>query len=404
MTKLRVALAAITLVIVGIFASLVVSYARGYRFDLKTLTLKPSGLLVTKSDPEGASVFVNGELKTATNNTISLAPGAYDIAIKREGFYPWQKRLVIAKEEVTEAFASLFRAVPSLSAVTFQGVTNPVLASDGSKIAYVVVPENGVDSEGSGLWVMETVNLPVGFTRDPRRITDGDMAGSSYIFSPDGRQILLTTPSGVFLVDAGTFTPQSKRVNIASKKQTTLYEWAKQKQNRLNAQLKSLPEELNDILTRKASQVVFSPDENKILYTASGSASIKEELIKPLPGSSTQKQEREIKTGRTYVYDIKEDRNFLIDEGAESLVINDEPLEEGTRRRIYWFPTSRELVLAEADKITILDYDGTNRQQVYSGSYVAPHAFPFASTSRLLILTNLGGISSLPNLYSLSLK
>jgi hypothetical protein len=51
-----------------------------------------------------------------------------------------------------------------------------------------------------------------------------------------------------------------------------------------------------------------------------------------------------------------------------------------------------------------MDYDGTNRQEVYSGSYIAPHAFPTVNKERLLILTNLGADSVLPNLYSLSLK
>lgn len=404
MTKLRVALAILTLVVVGFLASLVAIYARGYRFDKKTFRFRPSGLLVLKSDPEGASVFINGELITATNNTISLSPGSYDVSIRKEGYFPWEKRLILQKEEVTEANSSLFRMVPSLSASTFSSVINPVLAPDGSKIAYSVLPENGVTSQTGGLWVLETVNLPVGFAREPRRITDGDMREASYIFSPDGRQILLTTRSGVFLLDSGTFTAQTKRVNIASKKEATLLEWKNQKENRLSAQIRSLPEEIQDILNRKASSLVFSPDETKVLYTASGSASIKKDLIKPLPGSSTQKEERDIKTGRTYVYDIKEDRNFLIDEGIEYLILNEQAFPEGVMRRTSWFPTSRHIVLAEPDKITIMDYDGTNRQQVYSGSYVAPHAYPFASTSRLLILTNLGGGNALPNLYSLSLK
>ena len=51
-----------------------------------------------------------------------------------------------------------------------------------------------------------------------------------------------------------------------------------------------------------------------------------------------------------------------------------------------------------------MDYDGTNRQEVYAGSYVAPHAYPALTTDRIIILTNLGANTSPPNLYSLSLK
>lgn len=381
MTKIRVFIFLLTIVIVGGFGAIISLYARGYRFDLKTLRFAPNGLLVVKSEPDGAQVFVDAELETATNATIPLPPGTYDVEIRKEGYFPWKKRLVIEKEIVTEANASLFKAVPSLSAVTFSGIIKPVPTNDLTKIAYAV-PK-------TGLWVIETVNLPLGFARDPRQITDGDLAEASWEWSPNGREILLTTRTGVFLLDAGRFTPQNQRINIASRKTEILAEWEEERKIKLAAQIKNLPEELVDILERRTNSITFSPDETKILYTASSSAELSDNLIKPLPGASTQKQERSIKAGKTYVYDIKEDRNFSVDDGTPAL---------------HWFPTSRHLVLAEAGKITIMDYDGTNRQEVYSGSYVAPHAFPTVNKERLLILTNLGADSVLSNLYSLSLK
>jgi hypothetical protein len=60
--------------------------------------------------------------------------------------------------------------------------------------------------------------------------------------------------------------------------------------------------------------------------------------------------------------------------------------------------------LAKQDKIIIMDYDGTNKQEVYTGVYSAPNAFPIASTDRILILTNLGANSTPANLYSLGLS
>ena len=395
MTRLRVLLGLLTLLVVGSLGLFLSLYARGYRFDGQTLRFKPSGLLVVKSDPSGAQVFVNGELSTATDTTLSLAPGTYDVSIRKEGFHSWNKRLLIEKEVVTEAIASLFRVAPSLSSVTFSGAVSPVLSPDGTRIAYVTAPSRE-DSQKGGLWVIETVNLPIGFARDPRRVTDGDLISSTSLgtvwqFSPDGREILVSLGASVFLLDSSTFTPQAKRVNVAARKEIILAEWEEERGTRLSSQIKILPDELIDVLQRKVSSIVFSPDETKILYTASGSATIRENLIKSLPGSSSQKQERDIKEGHTYIYDIKEDRNFLIDEGPEAA------------RRFSWFPTSKHLVLSEAGKITIIDYDGTNRQLVYSGSYVSPHAYPFGSTSRLLILTSLGAETT-PNLYSLTLK
>lgn len=389
-TKFRVFFLVITLLLVGFFATIASWYARGYRFNFKTLRFSPSGLLVIKSEPTGAQIFVNGDLKSATDATISLSPNTYDVSVRKDGYLPWNKRMVIEKEVVAEAQVSLFRAAPSLTPVTFSGSINPVPSEDLSRIAYAVpVTKEPNAVSKTGLWVIETADLPLGFSRDPRRIADGDYSTATWQFSPDGRQLLVTTKTGIYLIDSGTFTPQNSMTNVASKKEAILKDWETQKKNKTSAQIKNLPDDVADILTRKASLVTFSPDENKILYTASGSASLKSDLIKELPGSSTQAQERTIETGKTYVYDIKEDRNFKV--GDEGQVL-------------HWFPTSIHLVLAEEAKITVMDYDGTNRQAVYTGSYISPNAYPYANTSKLLILTNLGSNGSVANLYSLSLK
>jgi hypothetical protein len=137
-----------------------------------------------------------------------------------------------------------------------------------------------------------------------------------------------------------------------------------------------------------------------ILYTASDSATLSDGLIRTLPGSSTQHQERDIQVGHTYVYDIKEDRNFLITDQAVTIDNNDSPQDGAVR----WMSTSRNLLLAQPGQIIIMDYDGTNRQVVYSGSYSAPSVFPFSNTTKLLILTNLGAPAGAANLYTLTVK
>ena len=320
MTKIRLLLFILTIIVVGSVGVVVAMFARGYRFNSNTLKFSPNGLLVLKSVPDGAQILIDGELKTATNVTVPVPPGTYDISIKKEGYSSWNKRLVIDKEVVTEATAYLFKSVPSLSAVTFTGVINPTPSKDMTKIAYVVAPvlqESNSQDENSGLWVMDTINLPLGFSRQPRRITDGDLTIASWMWSPDGRNILLASKTGNYLLDTGTFTPQGKRINIGiAQKEETLTSWIEKDQKKLDAQMKKLPEELQSILKHKASAIVFAPDENMLVYTASGSATVANDLIPQLPGSSTQKQERNLKDGSTYVYDIKEDRNFIIDDGA----------------------------------------------------------------------------------------
>jgi hypothetical protein len=390
MTKIRILFFVITLIVVGSVGLFASYYARGYRLNLKTLKFQPNGILVLKSEPDGASVYINGELKTATNASISLSPGTYDVEVTKDGYFNWYKRLTIEKEIVTSASISLFKTVPSLSPMTSDGAVNPVTSDDGTKIIYSVLPSANVGSDKTGLWELDTVSLPLGFTSGPKRITDGDMTNATYVFSPDGRQIMLTISQGIFLLDSGSFVSQNQRVNMASKKDSTLAGWQTQKASDNENLIKNLPPEVTDILTRKTSNFIFSPDQSKILYTASSSGTLPDNLITPLPGASTQTQERAIQPGSTYVYDTKEDRNFLITNQVSPV--------------LHWMPTSMQLLLAQAGQIIVMDYDGTNRQVVYSGSYDYPFAFPYTNTTKILVLTNLGASSSNLNLYTLTVK
>ena len=400
MIKIRIVFFTITLIIVGVLGVFATYYARGYRFNLKTLRFQPNGILVLKSEPDGASVYINGELETATNANISIAPGVYDVEVKKDGYLTWSKRLTIEKEIVTQATVSLFKNAPSLTPTTLSGATNVVMSKDGSKIVYSVLPSKNLDDDKVGLWILDTFSLPLGFNSDPKRIADGNMTDAIYEFSPDTRQILLTISDAVFLIDTGSFTSQDRMVNVASTKDEVLAEWVETEKSNDEALIKNLPPPLNDILARKTHAFIFSPDDNMVAYTASASATLPENLIKQLPGASTQTQHRNIEAGATYVYDIKEDRNFLISRDPVTIDNNDKPETPALR----WMSTSRHLLWAGDNQAVIMDYDGTNRQVIYSGSYVKPDVFPFSNTTRLLILTNLGSVDSVPNLYNLTVK
>lgn len=387
----------LTIAFVGIFGLGASYLARGYRLDTKNLGLKPTGLLVATSSPDGAQILINTILESATNATLSLPPDSYDVEIKKEGFLTWRKRLTIKKEEVTKVDAALFPAAPSLSALTFGGAIMPVTSPDGTRIVFGV--PKSADNTKLGLWVMDLGNLPIGFSSDPRQITNLSPETSSWSWSPDSRQVLVTTQAagGTYLLPAGSYTADRDLVNIrGARLEKVLAQWQVEKTNRREDDLDLLPSEMRDFLERKAQDFVFSPDENKVLYIASASASLKEELRSQIPGSSTQKQERGIKQSQTYVYDIKEDRNFYITD--QKVILN------SALSTIGWFLTEN-IVLAEQNNVTIMDYDGTNRQVVWSGPYIAPYAIPAPNGQRLFLLTPLGaGSPSFANIYALGLK
>jgi hypothetical protein len=176
---------------------------------------------------------------------------------------------------------------------------------------------------------------------------------------------------------------------------------------------------LQDILASSSADIDWSPRENKLLYTATASAQLPDSLKKPLPGSSTQAQERSLVPGSVYVYDLEEDRNFKVGEitlptptpknlrskNPLSSIINSQLL---VNAGLHWLPTSSHLISIEANKITIFEYDNQNHTIVYAGPMSNLIAIPYPSAKQMLILTSLNptpsSASATLNLFALTLR
>lgn len=429
LTFALLALIIILTFIVGIFV-------RGYRLDPSNRSLRPTGILSATSIPKGAQVWLNGKLKTATDQTIILPPGEYQIEIKKPGFTTWEKTITIEKEIVTETNAYLFPIAPDLKALTFTGAEKPQISPDGTRLVYFVTSEEEQEKDQSkepeanktipspsasteteteatatalpketqiGLWLINLTERPLGQSFQARILVkltaDFDFKNISIRWSPDSRKIIMAVPSSkedktYFLLDVNQsydFTTPP----LISEKETqalkTLAEWEEQETLNFQSLFNKLPEKLQDSLNDNAASLSFSPDELKILYQVKKDFSLPEKLIsRQVIGASTQKETRQLKAGSWYVYDIKEDKNFL--------VLEDKDI------KISWFPTSRHLLLIkEAASVEIVEYDGHNRTTIYSGPFENSYVYPFPSGKQLLILTSLNNSRS-PELYSVSLE
>ncbi len=380
----------LTVVVVGVFGSVAIFYARGFRLERESqnITISPKGLLVVNSEPTGAQIFIDDKLTSATNNTLTVTPGEHTIVVKKEGYLDWKKVSNIGSDAVTVVNAFMLPSAPSLTAFTTSGAISPSVNEDQTKIIYIVPTKESVDTK-SGMWLAETTNLPLGFSRDPRQISDMTPTDSQIEWSPDSREILLTTQKVTYRLNLNQFTTAKQATIVTATKDAIRAEWKTKRTDKLAAKLSALPDQIRDVFLQKVKTVTFSPDENRILYVASGSATIPEGLVNALPGSSTQKETRKLTDGISYVYDIKEDKNFEV--GAKNEII-------------YWIPNSLNLLIPQKDAISVVDYDGTNRNVIYSGNYIFPYAYPSTSTNRVLILTNFGAEKSTPNLYWLGIK
>lgn len=382
---------------------LVVTYGMGYRFNFNGTApeLSGTGLLVATSAPNGAQVFINGHLTTATDNTINLAPGVYDVKIFKDGYFAWERSITVKKEVVSNADALLFPTAPKLESITNIGISNPVLDPSGTKIGYTVASQSAIKN---GLYVLDMTVRPILILQNASsQIADdttNSFSKSIITWSPDSTQILtdisnpLSTTKYLLHTNGLNQTPQDVTETIASVNAS----WEKLKAEKDKALMDSLPKKLKTIVSSDFNILQWSDDETKILYEASQSASIPLIINPPLIGTDSTNQIRDITKGQVYVYDIKEDRNYKILDAVPAKTQASSP------RSIMFYPDSKHLVYVHAGKIDMMEYDAQNETTVYAGPFVDGYVFPWPDATQLVILTNLGNPSITPNLYTIGLK
>jgi dipeptidyl aminopeptidase/acylaminoacyl peptidase len=416
-------LGAALFIIAGTLAA--IFWARGYRPNLKNGQVQGTGLLAANSAPTGAQVFVNDKLTTATNNTVNLDPGNYKVKITKEGYLPWEKNLELQKELVVQTNALLFPSAPDLKALTYNGVLNPLPAPDGQKMAFLVASASA--SAKNGLYVMDLGNRTLSFRQEIlqiARLESFAFTDSAWLWSPDSSQILVwqTNKQGVVLTSILLDTNKLNEVlpDQTKKFSALLADWEEEVKLKNKERFDKLPEKLQALLGQNTDRLYWSPDEKKILYTATASATLNDNLIAPLPASNTQPQSRQLEPGKIYVYDTKEDKNFEVGTANSLLTTHNSQLTTHFSslttqytpiftQNLQWFPDSQHLIEAQKEKIIIKEYDNTNAMNVYAGPLNPSDGldfafvYPWPDAGKLVIVTALNQDLP-PNFYAVNLK
>ncbi|HEX8964872.1 MAG TPA: PEGA domain-containing protein [Patescibacteria group bacterium] len=377
-------------------------YGKGYQIDFRhgRPEISGTGLLVTTSIPDGAQVLINDHLTTATNNTINLAPGSYNVTIQKEGYYPWHKTIQVQKEVVSKATATLFPNAPKLESITDLGINNPALDPSGTKIAFTVASQSA--NSKNGIYVLSmNANPLLTLQGDSTQIIDDTVdtfSTATLSWSPDGQSILATITNNDrttnYLLNANGSNASPK--DITETLSTITDQWAAQRLEKANARIAGLQANLKAIVQNNFTILSWSPDETKILYTASASASLPLVINPPLIGADSTPQQRNIQKGNIYVYDIKEDKNFL-------LLANPAP-EEENGPKFTWMPDNAHLLYVHDKRIDIVEYDGSNDTTMYAGPFFDHFVFPWPTGGKFVMLTNLGNTDTTPNLYTVGLQ
>lgn len=380
----------------------IIFYGKGYIFNFEKgkIEISVNGLLAATSSPDGAGIYINDHLTSATNNSISLSPGEYDVKIAKDGYFPWKKKIKIEKEVVTSAYALLFPTAPKLENITDTGVASPVIDPSGTKIAYTI---SSFDSpRKNGVYVLDMTLRPILTLRSASsQIADDTIdkfSQATLSWSPDSREILATmsgeTNSDTTYLLKESFNENPQDVTQTLEEVKTAWENDKNALNKsqifgFSPKLKSF---INDV-----EILAWSPDETKFLYIATESATLPFFINPPLIGTNSTPEERTILKDTVYIYDIKEDKNFRID-------IESAGLRNQERLSLSWFSDSKHIIHVNDKKIYIMEYDGQNKTTIYAGPFIDSYVFPWPDGSKLVMLTDLGNANTTANLYTIGLK
>lgn len=388
----------------------VIAYSRGARLDVGKKQVTSTGILSASSYPDKASLYIDGKLTSATSASLSLPPGWYNVKIAKDGYQPWEKRIRVQGELVSLADALLVPINPSgIRPLTITGVSNPSLSNSLDRVAFLTPPELATESStiklNSGIYVLDLKNGPLGSRTDPRLIypLSNPPAGliSQIIWSPDDKEILYTQTRSEnnkdtlisalrIQVDAGSPPP----IDVTLTADDVMQTWNLEAEDKKQTLLLALPLQLKNFLATNSAELSFSPDENKILYMASSSANLSPVISPPLPGSNSTPQTRTVNPNTYYVYDRKEDRNYLLTD------IKTVPLPSSLK----WYNDSKNIVMIENDTIYIVEYDGTNKRAIYAGPFENNIIYPWGSGGKIVIMTNLNKQKASSNLYEIDLR
>lgn len=379
----------LTLLVIGLAASIAVFLAKGYRFSSQTGTISGTGILSITSIPDQASVYLDGHLTTATNaNVNSLPPKDYQVRILKEGFIPWEKKVGVKEGLVSEIKATLFRAIPAIYPLTYSGVDKSIISPDQQKLVYVVPlspTDDQLTAKKSGVWVWIMTQQGVAFARggEPRQIAQST-AGLDYSkailrFSPDSTQLLATFPDRQLLLDITRFNDPAR--DITAVLDPTMRVW-EDDQKKLDTSRFELIKDTG--LRREASgsaYLKFSPKETKYLYSKDGKKDFKVVDL-------TNRKTYDMPAAYSYAW-----LPAAEEEDSDHIVLVEKSAAETPQKATV------------PAKISIIEFDGFNKSEVFAGDFNPDAVFAWPDGSRLLVVSSHPtATASKPNLYGVNLR
>lgn len=403
----RILLTVLTLLVVGLASGIAIFAAKGYRFSPEEKTIFGTGILSLASEPDQASVYIDGHLTTATNANInSLEPKEYEIKIVKDGFIPWEKKVEVKQGLVTEIKATLFPAIPSIYPLTFKGAQKLALSDDKKRAAFIVLPtpdENTLplQSRKSGVWVWDMSDRPVTFTRgrEPHQILHEvpgvDFSQAELKWSSDSSQVLLSMKGQHLLLDANS-TNNSPR-DIAAILKPTLTNWEQERKTSTAARVAVIKDLKFRQIASSAAVLKWSADETKFLYKENKDAN------KFKVADLINKKTYDLPEAKSYEW-LGNSRHLILEEyQGNNAVVVESKLDTTNSADKSKLPGGEDVLVSGS--ISLIEFDGGNKSVIYAGKFEPTSVFSWPDASRLVIVSSLPTpTASQPNLFGINLK
>lgn len=362
----------IIITVVLVIGGILLFYSQGKRID-KNGFVSGRGILEVDTTPDNAKIYLDGKFKTNSDRNIeNLKPGKYTVKIEKDRFSRWEKIIEIKEGLITPLKVTLFPSNPSLTAITFEGIYSPKISYDNKRVVFGIQ-----SSTKAGLWVLDLSDPQIFFDNRLKQVaSDSNLiqfSKSNFFWTANNKKILVEVqPIGSTQTDYYSLDPNKLNENPENISSVGISE----KENITADILKNNQEKLKklgsdaEVLADKASKIVFSKDNFALLIFNNDSSLVYDTKPNPLPNA------------KPITTILNKSSNYFFLQDSEN-----------------------HLVSVENNNLAILDRDGTNKVNLFTGDFDPQAVFSWPDGKRIVISINLNSKQNpLPNLYSINLE
>jgi len=380
-SKHRSLVAVLTFIFLSAVTAVVILWATGYRPDPENGGFTKTGMVAVKSSPEGAKIYLDGKLVAVTDDSLAgIAPGEHQLKVTKEGYVSWNKTITVYEELVTDVDVLLVPISTRIEPLSNTGAGSPVLSPGRDKIAYFT--ENG---EYPGIWALPLGGQPFVniFKSNSNIIIENTdkikfSTGERLWWSPEELEMLVKmNEEGYYLIDlkTGSYTATASAQPIFERWEEHLVT----KRQRFIDEL-DIPEYLKDEALSPETQ--WSPNETRFLYTREDGDYVEYRV-------ANFEQPLAVGGSRDYV--------SLRVKRTDPVLVS-------------WYSDNSHLILvtpgvdgSATGTIELIEIDGGNRTEVYSGNMADTVVYPTPSGDKLIFLASFKQ-NTRPDLYAVVVR